>query len=129
MRRFNPLFLVALLSFLMLFACKDDDDKDEKKAIRFAVIADPHLYATELGTSGPDFEAYIEEQVKMLKHSEVIFEEAIRLLMEMDPRPEFLLIPGDLTKDGEEESHLKMAGLPRGGQGFRNRRFCGPRQS
>ena len=113
----NPLFekttvffIAAILSIIALYACKDDDDKDEKKTIRFAIIADPHLYATELGTTGPDFEAYVQEQIKMLKHSEVIFEEAIRRLMEVDPQPEFLLIPGDLTKDGEEESHLKMAG-------------------
>lgn len=44
----------------------------------------------------------------MIALGETIFEEAIRLILEMDPLPEFILIPGDLTKDGEEKSHVKM---------------------
>jgi len=102
-------FIAAILSIVALYACKDDDDKDEEKTIRFAVIADPHLYDTGLGTTGPDFEEYLRVQIKMLEQSAAIFETAMAMVMAQDPLPEFLLIPGDLTKDGEEESHHKIA--------------------
>jgi hypothetical protein len=106
-----PVFAAALFLFGTLFglaSCRNDKDRAEAP-IRFAVIADPHLYDARLGTTGPDFHAHTGQEVKMFAQSEAVFKEAIRLITEMDPQPEFLLIPGDLTKDGAEESHRKMA--------------------
>ncbi len=107
-RRCLVFAFAAVLMACGLAACNSDERKTGN-ALRFAVIADPHIYDTALGTTGPDFEFYVENQIKMTAQSEAIFIEAARMIMEMDPKPAFLLIPGDLTKDGEEESHWLMA--------------------
>ncbi len=72
-----------------------------------AVLADPHVYASELGTEGPSFEACLKIDTKVLRRSEKLFGEALDLVRER--RPDILLVPGDLTKDGERASHTRAA--------------------
>ncbi|MBC2745194.1 MAG: metallophosphoesterase, partial [Desulfosarcina sp.] len=74
----------------------------------FAVIADPHFYDTNLGTTGEAFEAYLAQDRKMLRESETILSSAIKMIKVR--RPDFVLVTGDLTKDGELTSHQKFAG-------------------
>lgn len=94
---------------------------DRPRRIHFAIIADPHLYDPSLGTSGTAFADALNEDVKMIEHSEALFTHATRKLVDSRQRPSFILIPGDLTKDGEAQSHrlmasrlagLKAAGIP-----------------
>ncbi len=75
--------------------------------LRFAVISDPHLYDTRLGTSGAAFEDYLNQDPKLLRESEAILEAALDRVIEQKAR--FVIIPGDLTKDGELTSHVRMA--------------------
>ena len=77
------------------------------KPVPLAVIADPHLYHARLGTSGEAFEAYLAQDPKLLKESEAILDSALAAVAAEKPR--FLIIPGDLTKDGELVNHLLMA--------------------
>ncbi len=74
---------------------------------RFAVFSDPHLYDAGLGTEGPAFQHLMDADGKLLPLSSEILAAALRKVREM--RPDFLLVPGDLTKDGEEQDHLLMA--------------------
>ena len=85
----------------------------------FIVISDPHYFDISLGTEGPDFEAYMNEDRKMLVESREILLQAMSM-MKGSPA-DFVIIPGDLTKDGELvchkgfASHLKIieeAGYP-----------------
>jgi 3',5'-cyclic AMP phosphodiesterase CpdA len=84
---------------------------------RFAVFSDPHLYDTGLGTEGSAFQADMDSDRKLLPESREILAAALRRVEEQGA--EFLLIPGDLTKDGEEQDHRVMAealaGLARAG--------------
>jgi 3',5'-cyclic AMP phosphodiesterase CpdA len=84
---------------------------------RFAVFSDPHLYDTELGTEGSAFQADMDSDRKLLPESREILAAALQRVEEQGA--EFLLVPGDLTKDGEEQDHLAMAealaGLARAG--------------
>jgi hypothetical protein len=73
-----------------------------------AVIADPHFYDTDLGTEGAAFEAYLAQDRKMLVESEAILASAVKMIKAR--RPDVVLVPGDLTKDGERTSHEKFAG-------------------
>lgn len=75
---------------------------------RFAVISDPHFYDTDLGISGSAFETYLAHDRKMLRESEAILKAALEKIKA--ERPDFLIIPGDLTKDGELSSHTKLSG-------------------
>lgn len=75
--------------------------------VKFAILADPHLYEKRLGTSGPAFEAYLAQDPKLLALSEAILDSAFRSILAQ--RVKFVIIVGDLTKDGEIQSHVLMA--------------------
>ena len=77
------------------------------KPVRFAVISDPHFYDTRLGESGVAFENYLNLDPKLLRESEAILDEALEKIVSENVR--FLIIPGDLTKDGELVNHLRVA--------------------
>ena len=66
---------------------------------RFAVLSDPHLFDESLGTDQND--------PKLLRESGEILAAAIQRVEELSVG--FLLITGDLTKDGELQDHLIMA--------------------
>lgn len=74
---------------------------------RFAVFSDPHLYDTALGTEGAAFDAYMAADRKMLVQSEAILSEVVERIIQ--ERPNYVLIPGDLTKDGERVDHQRFA--------------------
>lgn len=96
----------GILVFLQLFVTslapvRQGDD------LRIMVISDPHLMAPELvKEDGRAFANYVRNDRKMLKESPALMEEALRAVL--DERPQVVLIPGDLTKDGETVSHLMM---------------------
>lgn len=109
-RRAWMLFFACVIAGGFLFGCVNDsgDHRENNAPVRFAVFADPHVYDSGLGATGEAFAAYEAKQFKMIAQSEAVFEEALRRLIAMDPRPEFLLVPGDLTKDGAEQSHMRV---------------------
>lgn len=78
-------------------------------AARFAVFSDPHLFDASLGVD--------ENDRKLLRESGEILSAAIQRVKELSVS--FLLITGDLTKDGELQDHLimarQLAGLARAG--------------
>jgi predicted phosphodiesterase len=76
------------------------------KPVRFAVLSDPHLYDTRLGTTGGAFDLYLAADPKLLALSEPILDAAIADIVRSGVR--FVIISGDLTKDGEIASHLLM---------------------
>jgi hypothetical protein len=75
---------------------------------RLAILADPHYYAPELGTSGPAFESDLGMDTKCLRRAPELLDEALRVVREREAR--LLLVPGDLTKDGEGICHRAVAG-------------------
>ena len=76
--------------------------------ISFAVISDTHLHdGATLGASGSDFEAYLAQDRKMIAQSQETLDATLADLTAK--KPEFLLISGDLTKDGEKVNHQLMA--------------------
>jgi 3',5'-cyclic AMP phosphodiesterase CpdA len=75
--------------------------------VRFAVISDPHLYNTRLGTSGLAWQETLYRDPKLLKESEPILQSALASIIQQNVQ--FLIITGDLTKDGELVDHVLMA--------------------
>jgi hypothetical protein len=75
--------------------------------VRFAVISDPHLFNARLGTTGGAFEAYLNQDPKLLAQSEAILDSALSAILQ--EQVQFLIISGDLTKDGELVDHVLMA--------------------
>lgn len=83
------------------------DDRSPLRPARFAVFSDPHFHSPILGTSGKAFEAYLAEDRKMLAESSAITEAAVDAIIATHPH--FVLVAGDLTKDGELVNHLAFA--------------------
>lgn len=75
--------------------------------INFVSISDLHIYDANLGTTGKAFEDYLTADRKLLRESPEILEAAISSINGLDAS--FVLCPGDLTKDGEKQSHLLAA--------------------
>lgn len=72
--------------------------------VKFYLITDLHYYAPELGTSG---KAYIKREIQdqvVLKESGAVIDAAIDLMI-ADKETNIVLIPGDLTNNGEALSH------------------------
>ncbi len=74
----------------------------------FAVTSDTHIYDAALGTSGDAYASAQKTDRTLMEESSAIFTHMSDLLISSSPRPQFLLIPGDLTRDGELSSHLLM---------------------
>ena len=79
--------------------------------VKFIVFSDFHYYDPSLGTAGPAFERYLNEDRKMLAESSEILESAVNSIHESPAG--FVLVCGDLTKDGELLDHQKVAGFLR----------------
>jgi 3',5'-cyclic AMP phosphodiesterase CpdA len=76
---------------------------------RIAVVSDIHVMAPSLLPSGSEskdaWTTYYTGQRKMLDKSAAIFDQFVNTITSTSPKPDLLLITGDLTKDGEQASH------------------------
>ncbi len=73
----------------------------------FAVMSDIHYYDTSLGTSGAAFEECMQSDRKLLKESSELTGKAIDKILTSGVK--FVLVSGDLTKDGELINHEQVA--------------------
>jgi len=74
----------------------------------FAVISDVHIYDHSLGTSGVAFTKIMNSDRKLLLDGVDLLDYAVRSIIASGVR--FVLVSGDLTKDGELINHQLMAG-------------------
>ena len=74
----------------------------------FAVISDIHVYDTSLGSSGSAFQNTMDSDRKLLLNSIDLLDYATKAIISSGAR--FVLISGDLTKDGELINHKLFAG-------------------
>ena len=74
---------------------------------RIMVITDPHVLAPSLVEPGTAFDEMMTGQRKMIDLSAPVWEALMDTALLY--KPELVLIPGDLTKDGELESHALVA--------------------
>lgn len=107
----QAIVLLVLTAVLALAGCGSDSSTAPAPAAtaNFAVISDPHLYdaATLGGTESAEFQAYLAGDRKMLVESIEILSSAITDLKTKSL--DFVIISGDLTKDGELINHQLMA--------------------
>ncbi|MFK5952707.1 MAG: choice-of-anchor I family protein [Desulfobacterium sp.] len=83
--------------------------KEKNENVSFAVFSDPHYYDSDLGVTGSAFESYLAQDRKMLAESEAILAATVKAL-EGNSHLSFVIVSGDLTKDGELFSHQEFAG-------------------
>ena len=120
---------VILLLAVMAFSCSKDlvfnqldqtsDEENILKSARphlkIAVMSDIHYLDPSLmlngAANGTAFQTYLNYDPKLIELSGPILNEAISKIVAA--RPDILLVPGDLTKDGERVSHRVMANFLR----------------
>ena len=120
--------LIALISQFVL-SCKKEAGNTETPCIKngkgdlvgkncnaelkIAIVSDIHYMHPSLltnnGENGKAFLNYLDQDPKLVQYSDPIFR---KVLAEIKAeKPDILLLPGDITKDGEKISHLAMAGF------------------
>lgn len=75
--------------------------------MKFIVFSDPHYFDPSLGTEGKAFQDYLDNDRKLLKDSKELTNVVVSNIAESDA--EFVLVAGDLTKDGETVNHQAFA--------------------
>jgi Predicted phosphohydrolases len=104
------LFILCISVSMLMTSCTKSNELKQQTAtgdLKISVISDPHLYTVALGTTGSTFEKHSSESRKMVKESEQILDAAFNKIK--NDSSDILLIPGDLTKDGEKVNHELMA--------------------
>jgi hypothetical protein len=122
--RFRPSPAGLLALALTLSACSTLPSPNPVSRIRwpevtFAALTDIHLYNPVLGTSGPAWDALEAGAYELFPEGPEIVSGVVSTLVR--EHPSFVLVTGDLTKDGERASHelavrtlapLRAAGIP-----------------
>ena len=80
------------------------------KETKFYLITDTHFFATELGCSGEEYEAFMHYEQKCFAETESINNSVFEWLKNAD-EADTLLIAGDLSFNGEKRSHEKFLEL------------------
>jgi 3',5'-cyclic AMP phosphodiesterase CpdA len=99
--------LIGLFVLSILFINSCSNDSFIFPDAQLCVFADPHYFDPDLGTSGIAFDEYIENDRKLIAESEEILRSLVQSVL--SENAEIVLIPGDLTKDGELTSHQNIA--------------------
>ncbi len=109
-RHFQTIFIFFIAIYLVLaFKNYTDHKFPDYPQMKFIVFSDPHFFDPSLFVEGKAFQDYLDNDRKLLRESLEIMEEAVKFIINTEA--DFVLIPGDLTKDGEKVSHLKMTEL------------------
>jgi 3',5'-cyclic AMP phosphodiesterase CpdA len=90
-----------------LAACGGDSSDDSKSPVKFAVLSDTHFFDKATLGDSAELDAYLLQDRKMIKESVEIFDAALADIKSQSL--DFLLISGDLTKDGERSGHEALA--------------------
>lgn len=74
------------------------------KKIGFYLVTDTHYFENSLGAEGKAYESYMNSEQFFMKESSAIIHSTFNRIAE-DKDTDIVIIPGDLTKNGEKESH------------------------
>ena len=74
--------------------------------VTMMVLSDPHVMDTSLFDVpyGEAFMQAMQRDLKVNESSAQLFDKFVGIVLK--ERPQLLLVPGDLTKDGEKASHM-----------------------
>lgn len=77
------------------------------KPVNFYLVTDTHYFENELGAEGKAFERNMETEQYFVRESSAIVKSTFARISE-DKETDIVIIPGDLTKNGEKESHISF---------------------
>ncbi len=103
----NRTFILISVFFIIFISVIFSFQVLERDVLKIAVFSDPHVMSLSLNPFGEAFDIYMAADRKLLAVSSVLLEKVVDELLETDV--EIVIVPGDLTKDGELVSHLEVA--------------------
>ena len=120
----SKLSVVIILLCQLVLSCKKDIKNNDTTTtqntlakknshLKIAIVSDIHYMDPSLlisnGASGAAFKNYVDQDPKMVQYSDAIFRNVLADIK--TEHPDILLVPGDITKDGEKVSNVAMAGF------------------
>ncbi|MDU4378531.1 MAG: metallophosphoesterase [Anaerococcus vaginalis] len=79
---------------------------ENNKKISLSILSDIHILARSLMANNKEFNMAIKYDRKFLVEGEGLLKKSLELASLNDSK--YIIIPGDLTKDGEKKSHLEV---------------------
>lgn len=80
---------------------------DNIKDFDISIISDPHVLASSLMGTSDSFIKELKVERKLVVESEALFKRALEIVDKANSN--YLILPGDLVKEGEAESHKLVA--------------------
>jgi len=77
------------------------------KPFKFFLVTDTHFFEPSLGCSGEAYENYMKNEMYCLRESSEIVHAAFEEIAK-NKEIDTVIIPGDLSKDGEKQSHISF---------------------
>ena len=77
------------------------------KPVSFYLVTDTHYFENNLGAEGKAFEKKMSTEQYFVRESSAIVKSTFKRISE-DKETDIVIIPGDLTKNGEKESHISF---------------------
>jgi len=105
-------YLFCLLCVVFASSCKtEDESKTVPETVKFMAISDIHYFDPSLFTlpANADLQLYLASDRKLILESSAILKNVLATVLA--EKPDFLLVTGDLTKDGEKIDHQAVAAL------------------
>ena len=111
-------YFITLLAGFLLQSCTKNPNNFPGHGVplsrlKIAVVSDIHYMHPSLlgegGAAGAAFQNYLNQDPKLVEFSDPIWREVMTQVK--SERPDILLVPGDITKDGEKIGHQAMAGF------------------
>jgi 3',5'-cyclic AMP phosphodiesterase CpdA len=100
----------AVINYSGDFAATTVARRSDLSTLRIATLSDIHFFATNLLVSdGTAFQTYLAQDRKLLAQSAAIAKAAVDAVIAQEP--DIVLLSGDLTKDGELDSHVGVSNL------------------
>lgn len=94
--------LLSVIIFLII-SISNIISEDKKDFLKFFIFSDPHYLDSSLGTETELLKKEELTGIKMIKEGQKIFEKTVEIILNEDA--DIILLPGDLSKDGEKISH------------------------
>lgn len=111
-KKFSLKAISVILALAMLIACIPMLASADEASIRLGVFSDVHYYADSLkGDRGEAWQKFLYEKQKEYDVNNSLLDNALDGVLRNAVKngQDYLLIPGDLTKDGELEAHKALA--------------------
>ena len=101
----------VVLALALLISCVPMMASADTSKIRFGVVSDIHYLAPSLKGEGEVWDEFVYNKHKEYKDLDSLIDNALDGILRnaVEGGENYVLIPGDLTKDGELESHKALA--------------------